>query len=395
MEVHVPEFDFSKLRLEHCEEPEEEEEDGGDQDEECCKPISRKDEAVEFAYESAKAFRAAYEQIMADANEFIYGDCPSVFSEYPDELNPMRVFELGDQEPEDNSLHALIEHYGLDGSPNENPGPFDPNEAREMFQQVVLNFEGSLEVVDFAVEVMLASEHSSALDAERFREEQRERVNDFYWNKLRPHRFFYKVFSKVPLVRASVETLQRNMMDKVGDCLVEAEALKELGLEYYPEDELKQIAVNIRRLNKDHQYKRLQLIRSQAKAIIAHYAQEIEEKQLESNGEVMGHFNAAIDAILRVDGSLSLNWHAFWALKRRDIVPQHFELEVLNKGLGSEWEGEKAAELRYLIKLMKRGEDKVAFDHLDDQRQQVKDYNRVCFEMLRELIARNCEEHAN
>lgn len=105
----------------------------------------------------------------------------------------------------------------------------------------------------------------------------------------------------------------------------------------------------------------------------------------------MLRYEAASMALWRANESRSLNCHAIWGYHRRNIVRQPFE-QILNGSTPMQVKVD-LTELTNVIALLQSGEDEVAFNHLEDQRAQLKSYIRIVFKLTREQIRLGWEEH--
>lgn len=237
-------------------------------------------------------------------------------------------------------MQPIIDHYDLEGTPNNNAGDFDAREARRVFRAIVNNFEDGLEYIEMAIQVMRVTEHADLEEFERNQEILIKNVNNFYTKALKPHRYEYEVFSRVPVASATVSTLSDNMIDKLKEFRVEARGLRREGLNYFPRQEIRNMAINTRRLDRDEHNKRLRQVIRESRRVMVRYNREIIQRDLEENDAVMERYEAASNALFRANASKSFRCHAIWALNRRNIVPQQFERRVLEKEVPDRWESE-------------------------------------------------------
>lgn len=73
-----------------------------------------------------------------------------------------------------------------------------------MFETIVANLEEMLEIIDYSVETMKVTNHPDLEEFERNQEIMHRNVNNFYQKVMKPHRYAYLVFSRVPLSEGTV-----------------------------------------------------------------------------------------------------------------------------------------------------------------------------------------------
>ena len=100
-------------------------------------------------------------------------------------------------------------------------------------------------------------------------------------------------------------------------------------------------------------------------------------------------------ALYRANESKSVNCHAIWAFHRRNIWSEDFDRLILRSTNLQNLPNTDSSELKAFIALLKAGEDKIAFNHIEAQRKQLKDYIDIVFRMTREQIAQDWEDHKN
>jgi hypothetical protein len=175
----------------------------------CCNPVSRKKEAVAFTAASVATFAGNYGAQIGRGNSMIFTYIAGAFERYPNSMNPIKVFSLGNKAPEDNTMVQLTRHFAAN-SLAQTEG-MNKNQARRVMRKIVANMESQLEIIDFAIEMMKAAEDPKLNSFEKNAKIMHQNVENFYKQALKPHRFAYKVYSKVPLSNGTVATLQDNM----------------------------------------------------------------------------------------------------------------------------------------------------------------------------------------
>ena len=125
------------------------------------------------------------------------------------------------------------------------------------------------------------------------------------------------------------------------------------------------------------------------------YNREIIQKDLDENQSVMARYEAASNALWRANESKSVNCHVIWGLHRRNIKSDEFSRQTLSSTSLKNLPNTDTSELKAVIALLKAGEDKVAFNHIEAQRKQLKDYIDIVFRITREQLAKDWEDHKN
>jgi len=209
----------------------------------CCQPVIRSAHAVKLDKDTAKTFVDEYLEVANAGVDLIWTDVQQALADYPNTLRPSEIFNLGEN---GNAVlevvDPLVDHFDLDGTPSNDNGDFPKADARSLFRDLVNTFETGLDIVDMAVEVMKVTEHDDLASFETKQETFHSQVNAFYDAQLTPARFEYELFSRVPIPNRTVRGLERAMVDKLKDFRDAARNLRSLGIEYYPQDEMKEIA---------------------------------------------------------------------------------------------------------------------------------------------------------
>lgn len=205
----------------------------------------------------------------------------------------------------------------------------------------MVKLENQLEIIDFSIEMMKAAGDSKLSQYQRNAQIMHQNVNNFYHKALRPHRFAYQVYSKVPLSRGTIQTLVQNMMARLNAFEKNLEKLNELGIEYNAQQSLEIIKDRIQRLTEGGRYKHLRRILRVTRYIMVRINEEILEKDLVENQEVLKYYHKAANRLFRANDLKSVRCYALWALKRRHIHMHSFEEYIINAEFNAEkWETE-------------------------------------------------------
>jgi len=329
--------------------------------------------------------------VTSTGNTFIYSYIAEAFKNYPDTMNPIKVFNLGEKAPEDKTMDPIINHFStvLAQTETEVENAFNTGVAKRVFRRTVANLEGQLEVIDFAVEMMRVANDDKLKDFEKNQGIVRTNVRNFYRKALQPHRFAYKVFSRVPISQGTVATLSDNMIDKLHAFRVNLRAMNKLGLTFRANKQMTIIARNARRLNSDGRYQRLRTILRQSRRIMVLINRETIQKNLHNNVEFLGLYESASNNLFRANDSRSVRCLGIWALKRRSIHVLPFENKILNGEVSVRWNTQSVGELKAVIAILKAGETGHAVDHLGPQRAHLTTYIDTVFKVTREIAAIN------
>jgi hypothetical protein len=304
--------------------------------------------------------------VTATGNTFIYSYIAEAFKTYPDEMNPIKVFKLGANAPEDNTMAPIVNHFAnqLAQTDAEVEAAFNAGIAKRVFRRTVSNLEGQLEVIDFAVEMMRVANDDKLKEFEKNQNIVRTNVRNFYKKALAPHRFAYKVFSRVPISQGTVATLSDNMIDKLHEFRVNLRAMNALGLSFRANNQMRIIARNARRLNSNGRYERLRTILRQSRRVMVIINRETIQKNLQQNSAFLGLYESASNNLFRANDSRSVRCLGIWALKRRTLHVLPFENKILNGEISERWNTQSVSELKTVIAILKAGETGHAVDHL-------------------------------
>lgn len=130
-------------------------EDGNIPEGNCCQPVDRSDQAIAFNKDTAAAFRDAYIQTVTAGENIVFDLIKDNFQDYPAQLNPLSAFRVEEEDRVGVELiESLVEHYDLDGTPNNDAGDFPANEARDMFRSIVRYLEQGRLLAEFGQRVL-------------------------------------------------------------------------------------------------------------------------------------------------------------------------------------------------------------------------------------------------
>lgn len=344
----------------------------------CCNPVSRSKQAAPFTASSLSVFTQAYTSQIGKGNSFIYTHISQTFVSYPDEMNPIKVFKLGNEAPEDNTMTQLLRHFTTAQNLAQTEAPNQKKQARRFLRKVVRNMEDQLEIIDFAVEMLRAAGDSKLDQFERNQKVMHRNVRSFY-GAMRPHRFAYKVYSKVPVSQGTVATLQENMLAKLTTSNQALDGLNALGLNWRGNNSRQILRNRINRITRNGRYSSLRRVLRVARHIMVQVNKRAIQSNLSTNPVFLPAYHNLADSLFRANDSRSVRCLAIWALKRRHIHPHKFEEKILEGGVGNKWSGSNADDVRAQIALLKAGETESAVDHLERQRNDVNAYIDAVF----------------
>lgn len=292
------------------------------------------------------------------------------------------MFRLGDAAPADNVVDPLARHFAA--NPDKQPSE---GVVRRVFKKCVNNLEDQLEIIDFSVEMLRIAQHPQLANFEKNQAIVHENVKNFYSDVLKPHRFAYNIYSKVPISQGTVSTMQVNMVDKLRDFSNQLREMNKLGLEFRANEYIQYLARNVRRLDDEGANERLRNILLLSRRAMVKINQEVIEKELNKNANFLTFYENAANALFRANDSKSVRCLAIWALKRRQIEPKNFETNIMNEEeFKNKWMNfDDAKNVKNLLIELVEGHEGDATEHLAEQRTQVNSYIDAVFETTRQI----------
>jgi hypothetical protein len=373
--------------------------DGKIPDGNCCNPVNRSKEAKKFTVASLAVFSQAFAEQLGRGNTMIYEHIIPRTSTYPNSMNPSKVYNLG-KKPSSDKIAIDLNKMGnkLDN--------LNKVQARRNFRAIVAKFEWQLEVIDFSVEMLRAAGDDNLEMFERNQKVMHRNVKNFYKTQLAPARFAYKVFSKVPVSQGTVDTLQKNMKAKLSTFETALTAMNHADLDLNLKQNLRRINRNINRIGRrGNRYNNLRRVLRQSRIAFVKINRNVVDKELNKSADFMVHYEAAANALFRVNDAKSVRCLALWALKRRHIHPHAFERQVLNgnnqwtRKIKNQVQDDKLdhqqAALNGAIDQLKQGETHSAVDHGQPQSSQLNFYIDLVFQQTGSLAQQNWEAHNN
>lgn len=353
--------------------------------------MRRQKQAVVFTVNSLNAFVEAYNQQIKRGNDFIYTYIAQEFSSYPDSMNPIKVFQLGNGPEEDKLGNQMKRAFKKLQETGQTPSR---QIVRRFLRRLVRSFERQLEIIDFSVEMLRASESDKLDQFKRNQKIMHDNVNNFYEKALKPHRYAYQVYSKVPLSRGTVKTLQQNMLARFNAFSRSLNQLNKLGLGFNATRARDIIKNRIQRINKAGRYQHLRRILRVARYIMVKINMRIVEKDLGKNEAVLEHYHKAANRLFRANDSRSVRCYALWALKRRHLHIHPFEQNIVSKAVNvNKWNSDSINRVVDALQSIQEGETEHAFRHIRKQRADVNEYIDSVFSVTGELGKKNWAQH--
>jgi hypothetical protein len=316
------------------------------------------------------------------------------FERYPNSMNPIKVFSLGNKAPEDNTMVQLTRHFAAN-SLAQTEG-MNKNQARRVMRKIVANMESQLEIIDFAIEMMKAAEDPKLNSFEKNAKIMHQNVENFYKQALKPHRFAYKVYSKVPLSNGTVATLQDNMQAKLGEFKTALAAMNAGGLGYNPTVALRRINRLSGKITNRGGYRRLRRVLRLSRGIMVQINKRVVQKGLNTNATFVVSYEQGANTLFRANDSRSVRCYAIWALKRRHIHAHNFEKNIINSGVQTKYNvAATFGQVETAMAAIKVGEPNNAVDHLAKQKRDVNNYIDAVFQVTLELGQRNWSQHTS
>lgn len=285
----------------------------------CCNPIDRSSSGIKLTGASTNTLKAAYDGVANTCDDFLYNFAKANAATKPAQLNFMKVFGLPEERVPDNTFDDLVAHFA-------NPANGEPDRKLVLrtFRKAVTELEKRLDILNFHIQVLEASNDPLA---ENYRTQLKafsKNAKNFYENILKPHRYYYGVFTKVPLSEGTVETLEKNMVQKAREFRTELRTMNdEFNVEYNGNGHVRKLIQTIRGLSGEDASPVQSLRKSLriSRKIMVHLNREILEKELHNNEEFSQVYERAANLLFRANDSRSVRCLALWALKRR-IVKQ-------------------------------------------------------------------------
>lgn len=172
-------------------------------------------------------------------------------------------------------MDPIIAHFSVSLAQTNQEETFNRRTARRVFRRTVRNLEDQLEIIDFAVEMMRVAEDDKLGEFEKNQKIVHNNVNNFFRKALKPHRYAYNVYSRVPISQGTVDTLSDNMIDKLKEFRVELRAMNRMGIEFRANQQMRTIARSARRIDRDGRYQRLRTILRQSRRIMVRINREV------------------------------------------------------------------------------------------------------------------------
>lgn len=99
------------------------------------------------------------------------------------------------------------------------PGHITVTQARRIFEETITAMQRHEHELNFAVTVFEALNNPKASELRERRDQIIADYRAFYDEVLKPYRYFYKVFSLVPLSQGSLDTLQEELKIKLNNAV--------------------------------------------------------------------------------------------------------------------------------------------------------------------------------
>lgn len=219
-------------------------------------------------------------------------------------------------------------------------------------------------------------------------------VENFYNQALKPHRYAYKVYSKVPISTGTIATLRDNMSEKLIAFRASLDVMNKAGLDFNPRATLNGLNRKIGRIGGNRSYSILRQILRASRFIFVHINRRVIQKSLNTDAGFLTAYETGANELFRANDSRSVRCYALWALKRRHLHKLPFEKKILGQKILEQWDvAASMGNVRQAIDDLNEGETSNAVEHIAKQSRDLNSYINAVFKVTGELGVQNWNQH--
>lgn len=356
----------------------------------CCSTQSRVEQKEELSKEAAEQVKDKVESYTQNTEQVLV-ESDDIIKTFHPSMNVYFAFGLDQGRP----LHSRLESIQTIFEDGIGPGELKSYQARKILEEVIgemqklelelIFLQGSLESVDY----------ENLQDLKDKIEDIIGEMDGFNEDVLKPFRFQYHLFAKVPLSRGAMKTLKKELKMKYQESADALNVLKEKGLTFPDSSRyLQSILDSCNNVDIDNRYGRLVRIVYVAEILLIQASRQSVNQGLIEDPTYRAAYDEMSMALFRRGDHISLHCLAVWALRRRLVYPQLFELNVMRRGVSEKYLelSNDAQVMDDQLALMLESQDRDIHKHYINQKVQTKTYQDAAYKVLVEICKQTVKE---